>query len=66
MKVAQNNYPIIVWYTGKEWIDSIPYVIYKADNNDIYMCNLNESIKVSIKEFWNNYSGYAIVYGKYW
>ena len=29
------------------------------------MYNLNDSVNLDINTFLNNYSGYAIVYGKY-
>lgn len=66
ISVISNNYPVIIWYGKQNWTNSIPYIAYKLENNIVYMYNLNDSISLDINTFLNNYSGYAIVYGKYW
>ena len=65
----KNNYPIITWFGGKDWIHSDPYVIYSMKDNNILMYNLNEFISVDVDFFlkqWRSCEKYAFIYGKYW
>lgn len=66
LAAGKNNYPIVVWYGGDDWIASNTYIIYSVKNNIIYMYNLDDKLEVDINTFKKNYSGYAIIYGKYW
>ena len=66
LAIIENNYPVIIWYGGSNWLDSEPYVVYGKEDGIIYMYNLHTTIGVNISEFLDNYSNYAIVYGKYW
>lgn len=64
--VIKNNYPVLIWYKGEHWTTADPYIIYGIDNDCIYMYNYISEIKVTKEDFLNNYTGQAIVYGKYW
>lgn len=66
LDIGRNNYPIIIWYGSTDWTAATPYIIYAVDNDMVYMYNLDTTIGVKIDRFKEKYSGYAIVYGKYW
>lgn len=66
LTVGSNNYPIIIWFGSDDWLNATPYVIYKVENNMVYMYNLTSTIGLNIDTFKERYAGYALVYGKYW
>lgn len=67
---ASNNYPIITWINGYDWIEATPYVIYKMDKNNVYMINPSSKLVISKSLFetkWNEMpENYALIYGKHW
>lgn len=67
---GRNNYPIIVWLEGQSWTEAIPYVIYKIDDENVYMINTYSRTTMSRNMFidkWNAMQEhYALIYGNYW
>lgn len=66
LTVGNNNYPIIIWFGSDNWLTAKPYIIYRVENNMVYMYNLTAAIGINVDTFKEQYAGHAFVYGKYW
>lgn len=69
MLVSQNNYPIVVWIEGKNWMEGTPYILYKTEGDFVYLINAQSETILKRDLFekeWDKCGHRALVYGKYW